>query len=537
MIRTMCESMNILPKLLTQWVKPFSLAAAALLIVGCEAGGSSGDGGGSNVPVTPTEIRNSLIVAQPELQWSDCAVSRTLECATLVVPMDYTNPQGRTINIEMARIKVSGDVAPPRTMLMNPGGPGGGGIEFLAAIRAFGDVTTDMQGSTTFVSFDPRGLGLSTPVACSTSMLFGQNPYPKTREQLQTNLDIVSQYSASCSEQAGEYLQHLGSYNVVRDMNEMRKALGIAQIDYLGYSYGTRLGALYMQTFPESTGRFVLDGSMTPDPALAPLIKGGLAPAQANVDKIGEICERSPEFCTTTNFSQQLQARVDELAELPPSDEFYLLLFILQFASTQPGFEQLMVGQIDKYLSTFDIEELITIDRLLGLSEAGEGGGGINRATYTAVLCGDDFTRPTADSLVALQPSFNAESDLFAEGATSFAGLCAGWPEAIDPIPQIATNQAPTAIVIGGPSDAQTPLVFAQDMAQAIGGQFLRSEHGGHTTVFTGKNACTNAVVEEFLINGNLPTVSVCESNLRRDSSHSSEWADRFPRTLNHLEY
>lgn len=513
---------------LKQSLKPSMLGIAAVLLVGCESGGSAGEGGGPNVPVTPAEIRNTLLVAQPELQWATCESEPSLECATLLVPMDYSNPQGGTINVEMARTTFTGE-APARAMLMNPGGPGGGGIGFLALINQFGTASDAMRQSTTFVSFDPRGLGLSTPVNCDTSMLFGLNAYPKTAEQLQNNLDVLGQYSTNCGETTGEYLQQLGSFNVVRDMNEMRKAMGLAQIDYLGYSYGTRLGALYMQTYPESTGRFVLDGSMTPDPALAPLIQGGLAPAQANIDRIAEICDFNDALCTTENFSQSLQARVDELAELPPSGEFFLLLFILQFASTQPGFEQLLVGRLDAYLTTLDVENLLDIDRILGLSEGGEGGPGINRATYTAVLCADDFTRPTLDSLTALQPIYNAESDLFAESSVSFAGLCSQWPASVDPIPQIATNQAPASLVIGGPTDAQTPLVFAQDMAQALNGQFLRSEHSGHTTVFTGKNACTDIVVEEFFINGNLPNVSVCEAGSR---ARSFEWADNFQRRL-----
>jgi len=530
-IKDYCKAMNQMLFGAIKWAaassaKPAMLIGAALLVVGCESGGSAG--GGENGLVTPAEIRNSLIIDQPELQWGDCDVSVSLECATLIVPMDYSNPLGDTINVEMARVRFDGE-APTRTMLMNPGGPGGAGIGFLALISQFGTASEQMQQTTSFVSFDPRGLGLSTPVSCDLSVLLGLNAYPKTREQLETNLDGFSRYSTSCAESTGDYLQHLGSFNVVRDMNEMRKAMGLSEIDYLGYSYGTRLGALYMQTFPESTGRFVLDGSMTPDPALAPLIQGGLAPAQANVDRIGEVCELSPGLCTTENFSASLQARMDELAELPPSGEFFLLLFILQFASTQPGFEQLLVGRLDSYLTTQDVQDLIDIDNILGLSEGSEGDSGINRATYTAVLCADDFTRPTADSLTALRPIYNAESDLFAENSLSFAGLCSGWPASLDPIPQIATNQAPASIVIGGPTDAQTPLVFAQDMARAVGGQFLRSEHRGHTTVFTGKNACTDTVVEEFLINGNLPDVSVCGVDAR---ARSTDWADNFQRRL-----
>jgi len=130
------------------------------------------------------------------------------------------------------------------------------------------------------------------------------------------------------------------------------------------------------------------------------------------------------------------------------------------------------------------------------------------------VFCADDPARPTVESLDALRVELNAQSDLLAGFVLNIANICAGWPESIDPVQQIATNQAPVSLVIGGPSDAQTPLEHAQQMAAAVGGQFLRSEHDGHTTVFLPKDNCTNAVVETFLLTGNLPTMSVCEADV-----------------------
>lgn len=507
------------------------LAAASLLLVliGCSSGDSGGNDAGPN-QINMSEVDTgsyALLVDQPELVWTDCVNHRALECASLLVPLDYSNPDGEAISIAMAR-KQAVQATSSRTLILNPGGPGGVGIDWLDSFVRNGVISNSMKDVFNFVSFDPRGIGASNPIVCDTADSFAQNPYPDTRVDVEFNFNLASRFAQSCFESHGDYTQHLGSYNVVRDINEMRKALALSEIDFLGFSFGTRLAALYMQTYPQNTGRFVLDGSMTPEPEVAPLFAGSLLPGQANIDRLASACIGIPVVCSPEKFATDLQRRVNELAAGVASQESSLLFLILGHAATTPGFEQIMIGQLSRYLETREVEQLVQLDRLFGLSEQAEDITRINTTASIAVYCADDPTRPTVDSLDTLRIQFNAVSDLLAETQLIAAGMCAGWPESIDPIPQIATNQAPVSLVIGGPSDAQTPLVFAQQMAAAVGGQFLRSEHDGHTTVFRPGNSCTNTVVEAFFLTGNLPTISVCEADVIANTS-ALDWRDGMP--------
>ncbi len=509
--------------------KSLLLLAGLSLLASCESGGSasdSTDNGFNQVLASEiAEIKASLIVTQPELDWLTCEISDSLECATLMVPVDYAEPEGEVIEIALARIRQLDTTNTRRTLVINPGGPGGSGIGYLAGLSSQGQMSESLRAAYDFVSFDPRGVGDSTVVNCDLTALFQQDVYATTREEIELNVSLASSFADTCFQTHGSYLQQLGSHNVVQDLNEIRKAFGLPQLDFLGFSYGSRLAGLYMQRYPDTTGRFVLDASVSPDSGVSTLIQGGLTPAQANIDSLVDACLGFPIVCNPDAFEIALQQRVDELGAQPASAESSLLFAILQIAANQPGFEQLLIGSLSSYIESRDVSDLEFLDRILGISESAEDNGPVNNTANIAALCADDASRPTVDSLVALGQDFNAASNLLAEAYLRPASNCAGWIEALNPLPTIATNQAPASLVIGGPTDAQTPLVFAEQMAEAVGGHFLRSEHQGHTTVFTGKNACTNRVVETFLLSGQLPSFSVCVAG---GAPTSTDWHDDF---------
>lgn len=127
-----------------------------------------------------------------------------------------------------------------------------------------------------------------------------------------------------------------------------------------------------------------------------------------------------------------------------------------------------------------------------------------------AVLCTDDAARPTVQEVEALRSRFNEKSDLVAELQLIGAGSCMDWPEALRPLAPIAADTAPELLVVAGPADSQTPAVWSERMAQAIGARYLLSEHLGHTVVFNGENQCVDQVVIDYLVDGVLPDQSIC---------------------------
>lgn len=484
----------------------------AFTLTACESGGSAGDSG----PVVVTEDRtgndDTLIISQPGLSWRSCPFFDEIDCATLRVPMDYDNPNGNSITLALARSQARG-TDNIRRVLTNPGGPGGSGIQFLLQITAAGQFPAGFRDRVELITFDPRGIGFSTPVSCAPSSIGELDFYALSAEEINNNVETQRQFAEDCAARHGSYLQQLGSNNVVKDMNEIRKALNQEKLDFLGYSYGTRLAGLYLQTFPDKSGRMVMDAGMSPDPGLVSFRRGGVEAAHANVTRMLEACTRVRRSCDPDQLARQLVLRLEVLdigATGPDSDR--LLSYILTSA-IYPGFEEIFVDGLLDYFESSDAASLDNALGLLGLPPVEEGFAEFDTTAHTAVFCSDDSQRPTVQSLLNLKNQMNESSDILAEYYVVLAGWCVGWPESIDPIPTIATNQAPPSLVIGGPTDAQTPIEFSEQLALAVGGQYLRSEHEGHAVAFRGSNRCTDRAVAEFLLDGTLPSVSVCRDD------------------------
>jgi len=502
-----------------------------LSLVACDRGGSTGSDDQAVVQTLENPGAQELFVPQPALVWEPCENDRTIECASLQVPMDYSNPGSEQISIAIARASFADlSSSNPRAILTNPGGPGAGGIDVLSAFMNVGQFPDDIRQNVQFISFDPRGLGDSTPVSCNFNALLGIDRYALSQEDIESNLEFQGSFARGCFDRHGSYLQQLGSLNVVRDMNEIRKALQLDTIDFLGYSYGTRLGALFLQEYPQHSGRFVLDGSVSTAPDIEPLFAAGMVVADENLTRMIASCQLVSRSCDPVQISAQLLSAMESLGTGRPTNDLFILSSFLQIASTQPGFEETLVSALLDYLEFGDINDLtrglIRVGRESG-ADVHQAAPGINGTTYTAVLCADDPFRPTSASVMRLAADLNALSDLLAETYLPTMAICSGWPETIEPLPVIATSQAPVSLVIGGPTDAQTPLKFSADMALALGGQFLRSEHQGHTVAFRGANACTDAAVTDFFVTGVLPTVSVCEDDTSIFMSDS--WSPSLP--------
>jgi len=508
--------------------------ALSLAVAACssgDSGGSAGSNGGALPADDEPSVDDDSLATQLTLgigdestaddppdddfptrniDWAPCDVFPSLECGTLVVPMNYNDPDGATVSLALARS--TADPARRRgSLLTNPGGPGGPGIDLLFGLIQSQAVPPALLAEYDIVGFDPRGIGGSDEITCSEFDTNAFNFYPRTREELQQQVTNQSEFAAACEQKYGVYLQLIGSNNVVRDMEEIRLAMGDDELNFIGYSYGTRLASLYLQQFPQSSGRMILDGSLPPDPGLFGLAEGGLAPAQANIERMLSFCLFVDLDCEPEPLLDTLEERVDELRTNGPARDFQLLTIILAISARIPEFAELAIGPLYVYLTEDNIEPL---EGLIGFFEPMmdemDAPAPFNFTANTAVLCADDPLRPTADNGFELFAGFNEISDLFAESFLTVALTCAGWPESIDPVIPVATSQAPNSLIIGGSTDAQTPLIWAEQMASAIGGTFLRSEHLGHTVVFNDESACADNAAVAFLREGSVPSVTTC---------------------------
>ena len=213
-------------------------------------------------------------VAAKRLVFAACAdelkMPAGFECATLRTPLDHAKPGGRKISVTVNRHRATGPKAKYQgVLLVNPGGPGGSGLGLAARLVSAKRLSPAVLAAYDVIGFDPRGVGASTPVHCLTKPeKYFTHPVadwvPADSRHEATLVKRAQSYAKACGRAAGDLLPYLSTEQTVRDMEAIRAGLGARQLNYLGYSYGTYLGAVYGTLFPQRVRRMVLDSSVDP---------------------------------------------------------------------------------------------------------------------------------------------------------------------------------------------------------------------------------------------------------------------------------
>ena len=210
--------------------------------------------------------------AVPRLHWGSCAAEgkglEAFQCATAVVPLDYDRPKGRQITLALARLPASNPGRKIGSLFLNPGGPGGSGIDFLFGAGPF-LYSDEVRARFDLVGFDPRGIIRSTPLRCFDSLeeaeaSLAPMAFPYTREEERVWIQSDRTLARACAEHAGPILDHMSTANVARDMDLLRRAVGDRKLTYAGYSYGSYLGTTYANLFPGKVRAVVVDGVLDP---------------------------------------------------------------------------------------------------------------------------------------------------------------------------------------------------------------------------------------------------------------------------------
>jgi len=233
-------------------------------LVGLLAAAGLAVGGLALAPVATASPRDPGTVV-----WGACTGSAlknaNAQCAMLTVPLDYRNPGGQTIQLALSRIEhTSPDAHYQGVMLVNPGGPGGSGLE-LSTLGQY--VPDGVGGAYDWIGFDPRGVGASVPaLTCQAGYFNAPRPsyVPITPDLQRTWLARSRGYAQACGQAQPALLAHMTTIDSAHDMDAIRAALGQSQINYYGFSYGTYLGQVYSTLFPQRVRRMVLDSNVDP---------------------------------------------------------------------------------------------------------------------------------------------------------------------------------------------------------------------------------------------------------------------------------
>lgn len=489
-----------------------SLVLVVALVAGCSAGGD----GAATASLESGERDSSDTgqVTDAALSWTTCrdevAALAELECATLPVPLDPQDPDGETIELAVARSASTGtEQERIGSLVLNPGGPGGSGIEFLAnAALGFPESLTDRFD---LVSFDPRGVGESTPVRCvddatKDEQLSGDLS-PDTPEDLERALEDQEEFLEGCEQNSGDLVEHMSTADVAADLDELRAALGDDQLTYLGYSYGTAIGAVYATLFPENVRALVLDGSVSPSAGEEEQLLAQAQGFERTLANFVADCNADPECAIAPDAAgaiaearAQLEAEPVQVEtssgprELGP-DLFDLGVATALYDTTLWG---ALAGAIENLDSGGASTLLSLVDRQIGRNPDGTYDNSSD--AQTMVSCADSPERPSleeateaAERIVAAAPTFGS--------ITGYGMLgCLDWPEAANPLPEITGAGSPTLLVVGTVGDPATPYEWSEQMADALESAVLLTYEGDGHTAFLRGGSCIEEAVVAYLV-------------------------------------
>ncbi|HSX02229.1 MAG TPA: alpha/beta hydrolase [Candidatus Saccharimonadia bacterium] len=187
------------------------------------------------------------------------------KCGEIDVPLNYQDPRGTHIEVAVSRIAAANPTKRRGVLLVNPGGPGGSGLDLPRELSLLMD--SAVLDAYDIVGFDPRGVGQSTPLTCGLTALQANQALPPLMQdhRFSATATFVHQVADQCAVDGGQIMPYMNTANTARDMDQIRRALGEPKISYLGYSYGTYLGMVYAMLFSQHTDRMVIDSNVDPD--------------------------------------------------------------------------------------------------------------------------------------------------------------------------------------------------------------------------------------------------------------------------------
>ena len=456
-----------------------------------------------------------------KLAWTTC--HGNFQCATLKVPIDYTDASLGEFKIAVIRYRDPNQHDRIGSLVINPGGPGVSGIQY--ALNAEYILNPDVLERYDIVGFDPRGIGQSTPIHCLNATeqdaLFASGPKPDNDAEYAQALIDMQSFVDKCIENTAN-LEHFSTAAAAHDMELLREGLGEEKLNYMGFSYGTYLGTLYAQQFPNNVGRFVLDGAINPAISIQEQsLVQAVAFDQALANFISDCHQHKscplPKDATSTYFTELF----NKVATNP--------LTVTNGESTRTITESLVVTGTASAL--YDdasgwpllrtaITQALTGDGS-GFAKLADGYNGRNSdGTYSdnqndanvIIDCLDWRESRSNDAIRAAATKFAKVAPVFGP-YVAFSGITCNLLNQAIGNTEITTDQntaqiqktATPILIIGTTQDPATPYAWAKALNNYIVGSRLITMKGeGHTGYGRG-SACTDDAVDAYLITGTTP--------------------------------
>ncbi|CAN5200825.1 alpha/beta hydrolase [soil metagenome] len=455
------------------------------------------------------------------LSWHSCGEG--MQCTTVKAPIDWDAPTDGSIDLAVIRHRASGTSL--GSLLVNPGGPGGSGVDFVS-YGATSAVSSTIADNYDVVGWDPRGVGQSTPVTCYTDpqqtdkVLYGTFDQPYDTEGWITELTADEKaFAAACQKNTGELLAHVDSASTAKDMDLIRAVLGDEKLNYLGYSYGTFLGTMYAELFPQNVGKMVLDGALDPQVSALDELKVQMAGFDGAFRAYMAYCLTKSDCPFSGTVDQALlQARsvldTVDAQGLVNSDGRTLDSATLGTAIGENLYSQNFWDDETSMfvaLSKGDPSEVFTNADYYNSRNSDGSYSSNSFEVYTAVNCLDgdfvDDPRSTLDGVAEIDAAAPILGKYFAyDDYAVLDTACTNWPvpKATLPMTYDAAG-APPILVVGTTNDPATPLVWAQSLAKQLSSGVLITHTGEGHTAYNQGNACVDGTVDGYFVKGTVP--------------------------------
>ncbi|WP_416969532.1 alpha/beta hydrolase [Streptomyces sp. 4F14] len=452
-------------------------------------------------------LTGTTATAAPEkpgrISWKPCTApdgTAGFECATLKVPVDHAKPKGATIALALNRHRATDPARRIGPLLVNPGGPGGSGVDF--AFGAPSSLSPALLARFDIIGFDPRGVSRSHPVMCDWDLVVRQDPllYPGSARDFTALRAANRALGKDCRARSGPLFEHMDTGQVVQDMDAIRAALGERRISYYGVSYGTAIGQQYAARYPQRVRALALDSNMDHSLDRSAFQRTEAVAMEEVYGQFADWCARTPA-CEL--YGRDARALFDSLYRRAEAGELELPGGI----ELKPQDVQLTVfGFLYDPVSWFQLADLLsdiddpgedTARRLAAFGEPAP-------YPFPAVMCQDyAFGVPAYNTLVREKKAlarYAPVTRLSPLGWTAMTG-CQNWPAKVTNPPRpLKVDGTPPILLTNSRFDPATPHDWAANAARQIGREavLLTYDGAGHGDYWL--SPCARSAIDTYLL-------------------------------------
>jgi pimeloyl-ACP methyl ester carboxylesterase len=503
-------------------VRPDSRRRVAAMVVGVLLAGLAAFTGSTAstaaVPVAAT--------ARP-LTWTSCRDG--FQCTTAFAPLDYNQPDGVKVGVSLIRLPAGNPRQRIGSLLLNPGGPGGSGVDFARGVAQF--LPLELRSRFDIVGFDPRGILRSTPLRCFNTFeqavdVLPMFAFPLTagEERAQGRSDRT--LARACDHHGGPILAHMSTADVARDMDFVRQSLGEAKLTYLGFSYGSFLGQVYANLFPNRVRALVIDGVLDPiawttgrgQQARTTPFGVRLHSDDGALRTLGEffrLCDAAGSDCAFSGNSRHRYARLTaELRKKPLQDESGDKITYADLVGITLGamYDPSVWPDAAQFFADLERQaKPATLTRSRARLRADLGLAAATQEQYpnvvegaVGVICSDSVNPHSFTAWRRAAHTAAKQVRYFGRAWAWVASACAQWPTGVGADrylgPWTARTSSPV-LVVGNFFDPATRYQGAVTASRLLPNSRLLSYAGwGHTAYFGRGNFCINDHVTRYLV-------------------------------------